>query len=318
MMKPKYNLSFAELAEISGENISTVKDFYKDQPSRDISSNQIKSFFKSQGFKYPTKSFAFINLKGGVGKTTSAVTLASRAVQFGFKTCILDLDAQGSATLSLDVSLDENDLIFHSIWQNPKANLPDALKTIEENFYVLASDLENSLLDVSLMNPAAQKKAVNDTINRLKDLGFEIIIVDCPPSLGAAVISSICAVDEIVIPVANDAFSFKGIELTTAEIKEIRSTFGLKPLKIHVLSTMVDQRLNLSKEYKEKLNKKFGNIVLPFHIRTSSDFSKALEKRETVFAVSKKTNAKADYDEVARHLFGFFPSTISNRSKKQK
>jgi cellulose biosynthesis protein BcsQ len=81
---------------------------------------------------------------------------------------------------------------------------------------------------------------------------------------------------------------------------------------------MVDQRLNLSKEYKEKLNKKFGNIVLPFHIRTSSDFSKALEKRETVFAVSKKTNAKADYDEVARHLFGFFPSTISNRSKKQK
>lgn len=314
-MKSKYNLSFSELAEISGENISVIKDYFKDHPHRSVSSIQSRSFFKDQGFKYHSKSFAFINLKGGVGKTTSAVTLASRAVQFGFKTCVLDLDAQGSATLSLDVSLGDNDLIFHNIWQNPKSNLPDALKMIEENFYVLASDLENSLLDVSLMNPASQKKAVNDTINRLKELGFEVIIVDCPPSLGAAVISSICAVDEVVIPVANDAFSYKGIELTTAEIKEIRNTFGLKPLKINVLSTMVDQRLNLSKEYKEKLNKKFGNIVLPFHIRTSSDFSKALEKRETIFAVSKKTNSKADYDEVAKHLFGF---TSSNRFKKQK
>lgn len=317
-MKSKYSLSLVDLAEISGENISIVKDFFKDHPHRNISSTLCKTFFKAQGFKYHSKSFALINLKGGVGKTTSAVTLASRAVQFGFKTCILDLDAQGSATLSLNVSLDENDLIFHNIWQNPKSNLPDALKMIEENFYVLASDLENSLLDVSLMNPASQKKAVNDTINRLKELGFEIIIVDCPPSLGAAVISSICAVDEVVIPVANDAFSFKGIELTTAEIKEIRNTFGLKPLKINVLSTMVDQRLNLSKEYKEKLNKKFGNIVLPYHIRTSSDFSKALEKRETVFAVSKKTNAKADYDDVARHLFGFLAESSRSRSKSQK
>lgn len=314
-MKSKYNLSFAELSELSGENISIIKDFFKDHPQKSVSSLQSRSFFKAQGFKYPSKSFAFINLKGGVGKTTSAVTLASRAVQFGFKTCILDLDAQGSATLSLDVPFDENDLIFHNIWQNPKSNLPDALKMIEENFYVLASDLENSLLDVSLSSPASQKKAVNDTITRLKELGFEIIIIDCPPSLGAAVISSICAVDEVIIPVANDAFSYKGIELTTSEIKEIRSTFGLKPLKINILSTMVDQRLNLSKEYKEKLNKKFGNIVLPFHIRTSSDFSKALEKRETIFAVSKKTNSKADYDEVARHIFGF---KANNLAKKQK
>jgi hypothetical protein len=61
----------------------------------------------------------------------------------------------------------------------------------------------------------------------------------------------------------------------------------------------------LSKEYEEKLNKKFGTIVLPFCIRTSSDFSKSLEKRETIFATSKKSNAKSDYDAVAKSLFEF-------------
>lgn len=304
-MKPKYFLSMNELAGISGKNIDSIKNQLKDQNVKKINSADVKSFLKTNGFKFPFKSFAFINLKGGVGKTTSAVTLASRAVQFGYKVCILDLDAQASATLALDVDLGEDDLIFHNIWQNPKDNLPAALKQVEENFYILPSDLENSLLDVSLMNPASQKKAVSATINYLKEIGFEIVIIDCPPSLGAAVISSICAVDEVIIPVANDAFSYKGIELTTTEIKEIRKTFGLKPLKVSILSTMVDKRLNLSKEYEEKLNKKFGTIVLPFCIRTSSDFSKSLEKRETIFATGKKSNAKSDYDAVAKTLFEF-------------
>lgn len=304
-MGSKYFLSMNELAGISGKNIDSIKNQLKDPKVKKINSADVKSFLKTNGFKFPFRSFAFINLKGGVGKTTSAVTLASRAVQFGYKVCILDLDAQASATLALDVELGEDDLIFHNIWQNPKDNLPSALKQVEENFYILPSDLENSLLDVSLMNPASQKKAVSATINYLKEIGFEIVIIDCPPSLGAAVISSICAVDEVIIPVANDAFSYKGIELTTTEIKEIRKTFGLKPLKVSILSTMVDKRLNLSKEYEEKLNKKFGTIVLPYCIRTSSDFSKSLEKRETIFATAKKSNAKSDYDAVAKTLFEF-------------
>ncbi|PCJ56700.1 MAG: hypothetical protein COA79_18015 [Planctomycetota bacterium] len=304
-MGSKYLLTAQELASISGANLSKIKNYFgfENQKNPKLSSAQVHEFMKKSGFKYTCRSLAFINLKGGVGKTTAAITLASRAVQFGFKTCILDLDAQGSATLALDYTLEEDDQIFHNIWQTPK-EINNALIEMEENFFLLPSDLENSLLDVSLNNPASQKKAVKGIINELKNLKFDLILIDCPPSLGAAVISSICAVDEIIIPVANDAFSFKGIELTIEEVGEIRSTFGLSRSKTKILSNMVDKRLNLAKEYEQKLKKKFGKYLMPCCIRTSSDFSKALEKRETVFANNRKSNGKMDYDLVARTIFG--------------
>ncbi|MFC1679011.1 ParA family protein [Elusimicrobiota bacterium] len=269
-----------------------------------VASQDVRKVLAGLGFAFPFQTLAFMNLKGGVGKTTSAVTMASRAVQYGFRTCLLDLDAQASATLSFGVLPEEGEPIFNDVWEAPAEKVPAAVKDIEGNFSLLPSALENSLLDVSLMKPAAQKGAVKGVCDALRGLGFDLIIIDCPPALGAATISTVCAVDTVVVPVRSDAFSFRGVELTLAEVGTIRDTFGLEDVEIRILLTMVDRRQTLTHQFREKLENKYGRLLLPEIIRTSTEYPKALEEKETVFAHSRKSNAKADFDAVARKLLG--------------
>lgn len=256
------------------------------------------------GFPFSFRTIAVMNLKGGVGKTTTSVTIASRAVEYGFRTCVVDLDAQASATLALGVEPTDDDLIFRDVWAAPGDSLPKALHEIREFLALLPSALENSLLDVDLVKPASQKRAVAGVCDVLRGAAFDLVIVDCPPSLGAGSISAACAADVIVVPAGNDAFSARGIELTMEEVAAIRETFGLGRVEVRLLSTMVDGREKLSSLYLDALSQRYGPLLLPGFIRRSTEFSKALERRETVFASPRASGPKDDYDRVTRALLG--------------
>lgn len=269
-----------------------------------VSPERVRALFESLDFSYPHKRVAFINLKGGVGKTTSAISLATRAAQYGFKTCLLDLDSQASATLAFDVEPAADDPIFYDVWQNPAEMLPGSLLQVQDNLFLLASALENALLETSLVNPTAQKNAMATVCNTLEQHGFDCCIIDCPPSLGTAVISSICASRTIVVPLGSDAFSFRGLDLTIKEIDAICSTFGLERPAIQPLLTRMDKRYKQTEIAWQRLQEQYASLATPLAVRTSSELAKALENRQTVFASTHKSNAREDYDAFARSVLG--------------
>jgi|TARA_B100000315_G_scaffold236002_1_gene251376 chromosome partitioning protein len=267
-----------------------------------LTSEVAKRYLSGKGVQYEFKVIAYINLKGGTGKTTSTISVATRAVQYGYKTCILDMDAQANSTLAFDEVPDEEDPIFCDVWRNPKEMVMGSIRSINDGLYILPSSLENSLLDVNLSNPGSQKKAVYGVCEVIKDNGFDLIMIDCPPSLGTAVISAICAADIIVIPVCCDDFSLTGLDFTLIEIESICDTFNLKKPDIHILLTQFDKRLNISTNAIEKISSRYPGYLVPFPIRTSSLYSKMLEKKKTVFALTAKCRAKTDYDRYVRFL----------------
>ncbi len=267
-----------------------------------VPSSQVREYLSDNGIDYSFRVVVFANMKGGVGKTTSAISVATRAVQYGFKTCIVDMDSQGSASFSFDMMPDDDDPIFCDIWQNPDNQVMDALKKIDENLYLVPSSLDNGLLDLNLINPASQKNAVANVCQTLQNNDFDLVIVDCPPSLGTAVISSVCAADIIAIPVCSDAFSIKGLQLVLSETRSICSTFNLKIPKIEILYTKFDKRTGLSEEVFSELKSQYEEFLFPRPIRTSTEFAKALGKKETIFASPRKSNGKEDYDHFVKHL----------------
>ncbi len=308
---PKYTLGIRELSHLLNRAPVDIAPLVGPGNSRTgvtkaarLVPSAVRDVLGAAGFSIPFRIVAVMNLKGGVGKTTTSVTIGSRAVQYGFRTCIVDIDAQGSASLALGVLPSESDLIFRDVWESPEALVAGALREIQEFFSILPSALENSLLDVSLVNPASQKRAAAGVCHVLRRLGFDLVIIDCPPSLGAGSISAACAADVIIVPAGNDAFSFRGIELTLEEVAAIRQTFGLSAVEVRLLSTMVDGRENLSAQYVNALARRYGGLLLPGFIRRSAQFSKALERRETVFASRRKSDAKTDYDVVTRAVLG--------------
>lgn len=307
----RYLISVDELGRLLGNDGNEVRRFFDAQHLIPLGGNKngivpaaVRQYLSHLGFTYTFKVIAHINMRGGIGKTTSTVTAATRACQYGFKTCIIDLDPQGSSSLALDKLPVEEDPIFYDVWQNPGEMTMGSIRKIQEHLYILPSSLENALLDASLINPSSQKRAVQGVCSELKAKGFDAVFIDCPPSLGIAVISAICAADIIVIPVHSDAFSFKGLELTLKEIDSICKTFGLKHPLIRILYTKFDRREKIASECLRRLSSEYGAYFIPKVIRTSTDFSRALALRETVFASYKKSQAREDYDYYVRHILG--------------
>lgn len=267
-----------------------------------IPPTDVRHVLAACGVSFQFQSLAFINLKGGVGKTTSSLAIAARAAQLGFRTCLLDLDAQASATLALGVKEEYDGTVFNDLWQTP-GKIADALQSSPANISYLPSSLDNSLLDISLINPSAQKNAVAGIITEIRKLGFDLAIVDCPPSLGGAVISTVCAADKIIIPVTCDAFSQRGLELTINEACSIRETFGLPPPDLLILPTMLDRRSALTEPFLLYLQNKYGNKLLTGGIGTSTVFSRILEKRQTLYDGGvRRTSAHRNYDQAAQEL----------------
>jgi chromosome partitioning protein len=299
----RYTLSAGEMCRLLDRDPAAIA-WPSSRPVRTdrLSPNAVRELLRAGGVTVPFRVVAVMNLKGGVGKTTSAITIASRAVQYGLRTCVLDLDAQASATLALGCEPAEGDLIFRDVWAAPVQTVPKALHEVQEFFSLVPSALENSVLDVELVRPASQKAAVAGVCDVLGSLGFDLVVVDCPPSLGAASISAACAADTVLVPAGNDAFSLRGIELTMEEIAAIRTTFGREPVEIRLLCTMADGRETLSTRYPEEIARRYGDRLLPGVVRRSTEFSKALERRETVFAARGASGPKADYDRATRAL----------------
>jgi chromosome partitioning protein len=310
----KYIITMAELEGLTRQSSKKITlNFSADDQKQliplpgyktGVPSTLVHKYLTNQGLSYTFKVVAFMNLKGGIGKTTSCISTATRAMQYGFKTCILDMDSQGSASVAFDRVPKDDDPIFCDVWQKPDEILMKSIQKIEEHLYILPSSLENGLLDSMLMNPASQKNAVRGVCTTLQQNGFNLAIIDCPPALGTAVISTICAADTIVIPTCGDDFSFKGLELTLNEISSICETFNMPQPEIRILYTKFDRRIKLSLDAAKRLETEYKSYLIPQPIRTSTEFANALQKRETVFATSKKSAAKTDYDFCTRNLLG--------------
>lgn len=307
--RPTYILTVAELGDLTGDSEQHLLDAFREHHTVKlgggkvgIPSQLIRPFLTERGLDYGFRVIAHANLKGGVGKTTSATTLATRAAEYGFKTCILDMDSQASASLAFGVIAADDEPIFIDIWQQADAMVMGSLREVQEGLSLLPSALENGLLDSSLASPTHQKNAVRGVCEVLRQHGFDLVIVDCPPSLGAAVISTICAADLIIVPVGYDVFSQKGLELTLAEITTICETFGLATPTVRILYTFFDRRVKQSLAVLDELAADHGERLLPVPIRTTTQFAKAANARGTVFADVGRNNSKEDYDRCLRHL----------------
>lgn len=142
----------------------------------------------------------------------------------------------------------------------------------------------------------AQREAVKGVCDKLFELGFDAVFIDCPPSLGAAVISSVAASDNIVIPIGTDRFSLRGLELSLQEIRCIRRAFGLGEPNVQVLFTKYDRRESASKESYDRVRGQYAEQLFPTPVPTSTQFSKAFSRGETIFDSGGRMACKQAYD----------------------
>lgn len=214
---------------------------------------------------------AIANQKGGVGKTTTAVNLATALAAVGQKVLLVDLDPQGNATTGLGlrrslIRASVYDVLFEECDVEFAAN-----ETKVPNLWIVPSSVHLSGAEVELVNVDNREMRLENALRR--PLPYDYIIIDCPPSLNLLTLNSLVAAHSIIVPLQCEFYALEGLSHLVKSIGRVRKHFN-PDLDIHgIVLTMFDRRNNLSAQVAEDVREHFGDkvyrTVIPRNVRLS-------------------------------------------------
>lgn len=247
--------------------------------------------------------YAVCNQKGGVAKTLTSVSLGIGLARDGKKVLLVDIDPQGSLTASLGYQQPDQmeitlaDVLGGIIQDNPLP--PDrAVLHHEEGVDLIPANIELSGLEVTLVNTMSRETILREYINLVRD-AYDVIILDCMPSLGMLTINALAAADEVLIPVQAQYLSIKGLEQLMRTIAKVKRQINQKLSIRGIVVTMADMRTNYAKEIVELLHNTYdGHIrifesIIPLSVRAAetSAEGKSIYLHDPSGRVAKAYNA---------------------------
>ena len=216
------------------------------------------------------KSIVFVNQKGGVGKTTSAVNIGAYFAQAGKKTLLVDFDPQGNMSSGVGISKKQPSVYDAIAGKIPiqKTVRPTAVKDL----YAIPADINLSGATIELVDQQSREFFLRDNLALLKE-EYEYILIDCPPSLGILTLNGLAAADEVFIPLQCEYFALEGLTLLLQTVKRVQEKINPR-LKIGgIFFTMYDSRTKLAQEVVQQVTAYFKDrvcsTIIPRNVRLS-------------------------------------------------
>jgi chromosome partitioning protein len=247
------------------------------------------------------KVIAIANQKGGVGKTTTALSLGSCLGALEYKTLIIDSDPQANSTsgVGFDPKKIKGGVYECMLGQaNPKDFI---LKTSSPNLYVLPSNIDLVGAEIEMINLPNRETRMKEVTEALKQ-DFDFIFIDCSPSLGLTTINALTACDSVIIPVQCEYFALEGLGKLLSTIKIVQSRLNTDMEIEGILLTMYDSRLKLSVEVVEEVRKHFKDIVFDTIIHRNARLSEAPSHGETIVVHDAASRGAINYMNLAKEV----------------
>ncbi len=206
-----------------------------------------------------TKIISIANQKGGVGKTTTTINLATSLSAINKKVLIIDADPQGNASTGLGISYENRSPNLYELIINRELD-PSAIKETQvPNLRIITSNTNLAAAEVELANVEKREFVLGEILDKTKN--FDFIIIDCPPALGFLTINSLVASSSVIVPLQSEFFALEGISSLMSTIQLIKENYNSKLNVEGILLTMVDKRNSLSSLVEKDVREHFGEIV---------------------------------------------------------
>lgn len=215
---------------------------------------------------------SIVNQKGGVGKTTTAVNMATAMAAIGQKVLIIDLDPQGNASTGLGIAPSQRiRTSYHVLIGDNKAS-EAAQKTAIPGLYIVPSNIDLSAAEIELISLPQRERQLEKAI-KSDALLYDYVIIDCPPSLGLVTINALTAADSVLIPLQCEFYALEGLSHLLKTVKLIQNSLN-PSLSIHgIILTMYDRRNKLTEQIENDVREFLGTdvyqTVIPRNVRVS-------------------------------------------------
>jgi len=230
----------------------------------------------------------FLNQKGGVGKTTTAVNVGSALAKEGYKVLLVDLDSQGNLSSSVSVDTEETD--FSAIQSTPVNNL-----------YCLSGGINMAGLAIELVDENRREFFLKDALAPITN-DFDFIFADCPPALDLVTMNALCWADSVIIPMQCEYFAMEGLNLLLRTISSIKKQLNPSLEVLGIVFTMYSSRSNLNNEVVDDITAYFKDLVFDTKIPRNVRLSEAPSHGLPINAYDNSCSGSKAYNALAKEV----------------
>ena len=249
----------------------------------------------------PARIVTMCNQKGGVGKTTTSINLGAAVAEYGRRVLAIDFDPQGA--LSAGLGVDNHDATtIYDLLLNPRLDAKDAIQhTSVEGLDVIPANIDLSAAEVHLVNEVAREQILARVLRRVAD-DYDLILIDCQPSLGLLTVNALTAAHGVLIPLESEFFALRGVALLKETIDKVQDRLNPALQLDGILVTMYDARTLHAREVMDRVVGAFGDIVLETVIRRTVKFPDASVAGQPVTQFAPEHAAAEAHRQLAREL----------------
>lgn len=245
---------------------------------------------------------AFANQKGGVGKTTTCVNMATFMALMGKKVLVVDLDPQGNATSNFGIEKGSN---FNSMYQvmSEEKQVKDAIYNTEiKNLSIIPVNIDLAGVEVELVYMKNREYVVKKIFEQVKN-DYDYITIDCPPSLGLLTINAFTASDAVIIPIQCEFFALEGLSQLMNTIRLVKKKLNPDIMIDGVVLTMRDSRSNLGKQVAGEINKFFADSVFETTIPRNVRLAESPSFGQPIYLYDKNCVGSKAYKNLVEEYF---------------
>jgi chromosome partitioning protein len=250
----------------------------------------------------PARVIALCNQKGGVGKTTTTINLGAALSEFGRRVLLVDFDPQGALSVGLGVNpMDLDRTVYNALMERDVTVDDVLLKTNQPGMDLLPSNIDLSAAEVALVNEVAREQTLKRVLEPVLP-DYDVVLIDCQPSLGLLTINALTAADGVIIPLECEFFSLRGVALLIQTIDKVKERLNPQLELEGILATMYDRRTLHGREVLTRVVEAFGDKVFHTVVNRTVRFPETTVAGEPITTFAPSSAGAEAYRDLAKEV----------------
>ena len=245
---------------------------------------------------------AIANQKGGVGKSTTAVSLGAALAELGYKVLVVDLDPQGNASTGLGIRHDAREITAYDVLVSDGSVTDAIVPTMIEGLHAVPSTIDLAGAEIELVSQFSREGRLKRALAEIHEGVYDFILLDCPPSLGLLTVNAMTAAEELIVPIQCEYYALEGLGQLLRNVSLVQQNINPELRLSGIVMTMFDPRTKLSEQVVAEVRKFFGELVYDVVIPRTVRLSEAPGYGQPITIYDPKSRGADAYRQLAAEV----------------